>query len=235
MAEYVGFITNMKPEWMDLAFNCKINGLSKEDAKPLIEEAAAVTYSAKENILKTRRVLETVFYDTDSWILENSLDDYRSMTSEQRLPLYWSLLVSTFPIFYDTCKSIGTLAEYRETITLTQARQPVYDKWGSRNIIHQAVKKVFQTLKDFEMLSTSGKPGTFSLVSHRVSDRNLVNYLAVAILSASNSEYLTWEAIVGNRALFPFIVEHVTQADAAACEMLCLERMGDDVVIRMKG
>ena len=133
------------------------------------------------------------------------------MTGEQRLPLYWSLLASTFPIFFDTCKSIGTIAEYRDTVTLTQTRHPVYDKLGSRNIIHQAVKKVFQTLKDFELLSACGKPGTFSVVSHKVSDRNLVNYLAVAILSSSNSEYLTWEAIVGSRALFPFNIEHVTE------------------------
>ena len=38
MAEHVGFITNMKPEWMDLAYRCRIDGLTKEDAKPIIED-----------------------------------------------------------------------------------------------------------------------------------------------------------------------------------------------------
>lgn len=183
---------------------------------------------------KTRRILEAIFYDHESWILTDSLPDYRSLTNEQRLPLYWALLISTFPIFYDTCKSIGTIAEYRDVITITQARQPVYDQWGARNIIHQSVKKVFQTLKDFDILSAQGRPGTFVVNTHRVADGKLVNYLAVAVLTASKSSYLTWESIIGSRGLFPFVVEHVTQADAAACPRLCLERMGDDVVIRLK-
>ena len=50
MAEYVGFITNIKPEWMDLAYQCRIAGMSKEKAKPLIEEKVALTYKAKDNI-----------------------------------------------------------------------------------------------------------------------------------------------------------------------------------------
>lgn len=233
MAEHVGFITNMKPEWMDLAYQCRINGLSKEEAKPLIEEKAALTYKAKENILKTRRVLETVFYDTPSWIIENSLDIYRALTDEQKLPLYWALLVSTFPIFHDTCRSIGTLAEYRDVVTITQARQPVYEQWGARNIIHQAVKKVFQTMKDFGVIIPTEKTGAFALTKHTVTDARLVNYMAVAVLTASKSSYLTWENIIGNRVLFPFSINHVTQADAAACDKLCLERMGDDVVIRL--
>ena len=42
------------------------------------------------------------------------------------------------------------------------------------------------------------------------------------------------QSLIGNRLMFPFAVKHVTQADAASCEKLCLERMGDDVVIRVK-
>lgn len=234
MAEHVGFITNMKPEWMDLAYHCRMNDLSKEDAKPVIEENVSRTYKAKDNILKTRRVLETMFYDSPSWILEDSLNDYRALTEDQRLPLFWSLMINGFPIVYDSCRSVGTIVEYRDTVTIMQARQPVYEQWGARNIIHQAVKKVFQTMKDFGIAVPTGKPGCFTINKHAVSDTKLVNYMVYAVLSASGVSYMTWENAIGNRALFPFDVKHVSQADAAACEKLCLERMGDDVVIRVK-
>ena len=46
---------------------------------------------------------------------------------------------------------------------------------------------------------------------------------------------MTWEQIVHHPAMFPFEIEHVTQADVAACNQLLLERMGDDVVIRLRG
>ena len=233
MAEHVGFITNMKPEWMDLAYRSKIDGLTKEEFKPIIEGNLALTYKSKENILKSRRILETLFYDSPSWILEDSLSIYRALTDDQKLTLFWALLIDGFTIFCDTCKSIGTIMEYRDVVTITQARQPVYEKWGARNIIHQAVKKVFQTLKDFGILNATQKPGAFTLSKHQVEDARLVNYLIVAVLDASESSYMTWESLIENRALFPFSVSHVTQADAASCEHLCLERMGDDIVIRV--
>ena len=143
------------------------------------------------------------------------------------------MLISTFPIFYDTCRSVGTIAEYRDVVTITQARQPVYEKWGARNIIHQAVKKVFQTMKDFGVIVVTGKPGAFSLTKHQVSQKQLVNYLVVAVLAGTGSSYLTWESIIGNRSLFPFEVSYVTQADIASCHQLSLERMGDDIVLRL--
>ncbi|MBQ3424757.1 MAG: hypothetical protein IJH38_06140 [Clostridia bacterium] len=61
----------------------------------------------------------------------------------------------------------------------------------------------------------------------------MVNYMMVAVLTASDNSYMTWERLTGNPALFPFSVVHVTQADAAACERLRLERMGGDTVIRL--
>ena len=234
MAEHVGFITNMKPEWMDLAYRCKIDGLTKEETKPVLEESLRLTYKSRENILKSRRILETIFYDSPSWILEDSISIYRTLTEKEKLPLFWALLIKGFPIFYDTCRSIGIITEYRDIVTITQARQPVYEKWGARNIIHQAVKKVFQTLKDLEVVNATEKPGAFTVNKYQVSDARLVNYLIVAVLDASACRYMTWENIIENRVLFPFTVNHVTQADTTLCEHLCMERMGDDIVIRIK-
>ena len=52
MADYVGFITNIKPEWMDLAYQCRINGISKEEAEEQhrkeIEEAWRLIWEEEE-------------------------------------------------------------------------------------------------------------------------------------------------------------------------------------------
>lgn len=219
---------------MDFGFKCRINGLSKDEARIPIEEEVSKFHADRSNILKIRRTLETVFYENDSWILSDSLPNYLDMTSTEQLSLYWALLMEAYPIFYDTCKSVGTLSDYRDIISVAQARQPVYDKWGSRSIIHQSVKKIFQTLKDFEVLIPAGSPGMYSVKKHPAKDVKLVCYLVLAALSASGSSYMTWENITGNKALFPFEIQHVTQADIALCKKLLLERMGDDIVIRIK-
>ena len=48
------------------------------------------------------------------------------------------------------------------------------------------------------------------------------------------NQYMTWEEMIQHPALFPFHIDDLTQADMASCEHLCLEHMGDDVVIRVK-
>lgn len=234
MAEKVGFITNVKPEWMDIGFQCKAAGKSKEEAKPIIEEALSATYKSKENVLKTRRILETVFLEEPTWILDSCVNNFTSGNLCQHLPMYWALLTSTYPVFYDTCHAIGVLNNYRDTVSLLQAREQVYEKWGARNIIHQAVKKVFQTLKDFNVLEPTEHPGQFKVNRFTVDDPQNVIALVGSVLTASENSYMTWESVVSSPALFPFRIEHVTQADLAASEHLLLERMGDGVVIRIK-
>ena len=56
----------------------------------------------------------------------------------------------------------------------------------------------------------------------------------VALITSSKKDYMTREAIANHKALFPFAVEHVTQADIASCEKLLLERVGDDIVVRIR-
>ena len=48
--------------------------MTKEDAKPIIEETLALSYKSRENKIKTRRELETMFYDSPSWLLEDIMN-----------------------------------------------------------------------------------------------------------------------------------------------------------------
>lgn len=234
MAERVGFISNVTPEWLDTAFSCVQSGKNEAEANEVLNDLISQVFTAKENIGKSRRVLDMLFYGPDSWMLQKAISTGKDLTNIERIPVYWSLLLTTFPIFYDTCVAIGTSLSYRDTISLMQTRQRVYDKWGERSIIHQAVKKVFHTLKDFGILAPIDKQGNFALTQRTINNPHIVYLFATAILQASGKEYMTWESIVNHPALFPFQIEHVTQADIAACDHLGLERMGDAVVIRAK-
>ena len=234
MAERVGFISNVTPEWLDTAFSCAASGKSEANASAALDELISHVFTAKDNIGKSRRVLTTIFYGSDSWILQNALSTGKNMPNAERIPIYLSLLMASYPIFYDTCVSIGSALSYRETISLMQVRQRIYDKWGARSIIHQAVKKVFQTLKDFGILTPIDKQGNFTISQILVNDPRIVYLLTDAVLQSGEKEYMTWESIINHPALFAFRIEHVTQADIAACDHLLLERMGDEIVIRTK-
>lgn len=61
-----------------------------------------------------------------------------------------------------------------------------------------------------------------------IDDPHIVHLLVAALLAQPDREYMCWEDIIQHPAFFPFCIEHVTQADMAACGHLLLERMGDD-------
>ena len=96
------------------------------------------------------------------------------------------------------------------------------------------MKKVFQTFKDFGILAPIDNQGNFIVSQILVNDPRIVYLLTDAVLQSGEKEYMTWESIINHPALFAFRIEHVTQADIAACDHLLLERMGDEIVIRTK-
>jgi len=106
--------------------------------------------------------------------------------------------------------------------------------WGARDTLQNCLSKNIQMLRELKSLNTIKPAGTYTRNTMTLSDVNVMQLLCIAIITASGKEYMSWEEIVQHPALFPFHVNNMTQADMAACEKLTLERMGDDVVIRVK-
>ena len=91
MAERVGFISNVTPEWLDTAFSCAASGKSEANASAALDELISHVFTAKDNIGKSRRVLTTIFYGSDSWILQNALSTGKNMPNAERIPIYLTL------------------------------------------------------------------------------------------------------------------------------------------------
>ena len=51
---------------------------------------------------------------------------------------------------------------------------------------------------------------------------------------ATDQQYMTWESFITHPAIFPFAITDVTQADMAAVPYFAMERMGEQVVFRIK-
>ena len=137
-------------------------------------------------------------------------------------------------MFFDLSTVIGDLFSYRDEITLGQIRNRIIEKWGARETLQNALPKNIQTYKELTAIDAGKAPGSYLKGNITVDDPHIVQLLVAALLEQSGREYMRWEDILQHPALFPFHIQHVTQADMAACEYLLLERMGDDVVIRCK-
>ena len=184
------------------------------------------------NIKNTRIILLNTWYRNDPVIQEECITICRRIAKADRLSLHWALLLLAYPVFFDLTSIIGSIAGYSDEINATQIKARIYDKWGARSTLEHSLTKNLQSLKDMDILIPINRAGKYSIKRHTISDPQSVCAICAAILAHSPDGYMTWEAITNHPALFPFVIEHVTQADVAACKYLTLERMGDQVVIR---
>ena len=234
MAERVGLARNISEEYLNAVADCRLANKSLIETKDILNELVGTHIHAQTNIRKTRTILLNIWFQNDPWFQDACMVIAREISVSERLPLHWALLMVAYPVFFDTCAIIGTLLDYRDEVTATQIKERIFEAWGARTTLLHAITKNLQTMKDMRVLKPQAKNGTYKPECHTVDNRKIVCVLAAAILNCSGQEYMTWEEIIHHPALFPFDIEHVTQADLAACERFHLERMGDDMVIRIK-
>ena len=233
MAEMIGLTNNVTLEWMELAANCKLLGKDMNEAKSILDENISLTIKSKDNIRKKRDIVLNMWYRPEDWFLAASLKAAQNLLPDERIGIHWALLMKRYKVFYDLCYIIGGLFDYRDEITLAQIRNRIFEKWGARNTLQNSLSKNIQTFRELKSIQATESSGTYKKGSLVVDDPHVMQLLCAAVVESSGREYMTWEEIVHYPVLFPFNIRNMTQADMAACDKLMLERMGDDVVIRV--
>ena len=231
MAERVGLARNIKLEWLNLVAECKLAGKTKDEATANLNSVISQTVVSKDNIRKSRTILLELFYNHDDWFEQYAVETCRNLSSPERLPVYWSLLMIRYPIFFDLCTIIGSMFDYKSEVTLAQVKLCIYENWGARTTLTHSLDKNIQTLKDVGVLERSAAPGTYSLHYQSLHDIKSTNLLMASLLSCSTQPHMSWSTLVRHPAIFPFRIDHIQQGDIVACKQLKLEKMGDSLVL----
>ena len=234
MAERIGLTKNITLEWMELAANCKISGLTLDEAYPILKEKIGETIKSPVNSKQIRGTLFNIWFRPEDWFLNRCTEIAKGMPAVEKIPVHWALLLKRYKVFYDLTTVIGGLFDYREEITANQIRNRIFEIWGARDTLQACLPKNIQTFKELKALNAVKPAGTYTRNIMTVSDVNVVQMLCIAVIEASGKEYMTWEEVVRHPALFPFHIVNVSQGDMAACERVSLEKMAGDVVIRVK-
>ena len=232
MAERVALITSINNEMLNESFELFIAGVSKEDARERLENSISQIYSAKENIQKTRGVVQNIWYDTTKPLHKESIDAAKNLSQTERLPIHWALLLTQYKMFFDLCESLGRFFEIRDIVKASQIKESMGEKWGARNSVLSAVTRTFKSLFDMGALEKVGI-SSYSKACISVSDPKSVALLFAAVMIAIDRQYMTWETFITHPAIFPFSITYVTQADMAEVPYLVMERMGGQVVFRI--
>lgn len=232
MTDRVALITSINNEMMNESFELFIAGVAKEAARERLENSISQIYTAKENIKKTRVVVQNMWYDTTKPLHNEAVDAAKYLSQTERLPIHWALLITQYRVFFDLCETLGHYFEIRDVVKASQIKKAMGEKWGARNSVLCAVTRTFKSLCNMGALVKIGS-SSYSKNQTIVSDPKVIALLFASVMIAADRQYLTWEAFITHSAIFPFTIKNVTQADMAVIPYLIMERMGEQVVFRI--
>lgn len=231
MAEQIGFIVNETPEWLDATADCRVRGLSQQEAFNTITPILAEKYKAIENIQKTRSILMTIWYKGAGRILDMSEQSFLLCNENQRVAIHYALMLSNYAIFYDVCFAVGKVLERGDTVSTTQVNKTVYLKWGERSIVGQAVTKTMRTHRDMGLL-TEKRQGVFTAQNKiSITDRTVAAILVASVIKQSGIAYMQWNSLLDHPALFPFDIARWNESDFADIPGFELSRFDGNIVM----
>lgn len=234
MAEIVALSKPISIDLLNEVYEDYIAGLTKQESKEKLDEIIGQKISSKDNIRKTRTILQNLWYVDSDWFHEEAVSVARFLTRIERLPIHWALLMNYYRLFTDMCTVLGQLFEIKDSVSATQIKSEIYSKWGARSTLDASLSKTLKSLRDMEALTLGGSKTVYAKVTHSVSDPKIVALLFAAVMLATEQQYMTWESFITHPAIFPFAINNVTQADIAAVPYFVMERMGEQVVFRLK-
>lgn len=234
MAERVALSKPISLDLLNEVYEEYIAGLTKQESKEKLDEIISQKISSKDNIRKTRTIVQNLWYVDTDWFHEEASLAARYLTPVERLPVHWALLMNCYPLFTDMCVVMGQLFEIKDSVSATQIKAAIYSKWGARNTLEASLSKNLKSLRDMEALTYGDSRTSYAKVTHKVSDPKVVGLLFAAVMLATEQQYMSWESFITHPVIFPFTINNVTQADMAVIPYVIMERMGDQVVFRIK-
>lgn len=234
MANNITFTTSINLDLLNEVYEEYIAGLTKIESKAKLDDLIGQNISSKDNIRKTRTILQHLWYVENDWIRNEAVDAARYLTRVERLPVHWAMLMIRYSIFTDLCTVLGQLFELKDTVSATQIKKEVYNKWGARTTLETSLSKNLKSLRDMDSITRAGKYTYYAKITHKVSDPKVIALLFAAVMLATEQQYMTWDSFIFHPAIFAFNIVDVTQADMAAVPYLATERMGEQVVFRVK-
>ena len=234
MAERVAFSKPISLDLLNEAYEEFISGITKKESTAKLDDIIGQSITNKVNIKQTRIIVQNVWFNNIDWLHDEAVEVARYQTRIERLPVHWALMLVRFSIFTDLCSVLGHLFELKDSVSATQIKEEIYNKWGARTTLDASLSKNIKTLREMEVLARAEKYTSYSKVMHKVSDPKVVALLFAGVMLATEQQYMTWESFITHPAIFPFTITDVMQADMAAVAYFAMERMGEQVVFRVK-
>jgi len=237
--KWIGFDRKLEIEWLDYYMSKVIEGLKEKEIRQEMEQYLSTCIEGKESISKTLTVImRIVSFHNQKELVNLAKELLKEISSEERLWLYWGLLILTYPFVRDIANITGRLLDLQGSVTIPEIKTRIVKEWGDRETVRRVVQMVTKTMENFGFIKDVSESNkiVFEIASSRKETKNLKLSLwfTEVIIRAEHIEMVSLDEIKRKYFIFPFDLQ-ISLTELYKSDRLLVQREGETVLVGVKG
>jgi len=210
MDKGVGFIRNIKLDWLDAAAAYAPGVADARELRERLEPVVAADRQGREAVRKSLDILVAIWFKSR----ELAPDLYAqalavtqtSQAPADRLWLHYGLTSLTYPFFRNCAGVIGQLARAEETITRRMVVERLTAELGALGSLERATQRVMASMQDWGLLLPTSHRHAYAPLYRALTTESaaLEAWLLACVLRAEPDRAFPFADLVRLPALFPF-------------------------------
>ncbi|MEW6558515.1 MAG: hypothetical protein AB1349_14395, partial [Elusimicrobiota bacterium] len=231
----------LEPEWLDFFMGKILENKTEKEIRKEIDQYLSEYLKGKEAISKTVTVIMRIVFSQDSYkqeLINIAKELVKEISSEERVWLYWGLLLLTYPFVKDIAEVTGRLLDLQGSATISDIKTRIVKEWGDRETVRRMVQMVTKTMENFGFIKDISKSNTmiFEKASSKRKTKNLKLsiWFTEVVIMAANVDMISFDEIKSKHFIFPFDLQ-ISITEIYKSERLSVQREGDIVLVGVRG
>lgn len=218
----IGFCQRIQLNWLEQTAQMVIEGIPpktiRQNLHTFLSDRLSVGNTKKSgNRQLTISILMRIWSSVPS-NLENlrdrGLELFQKLPVESHLAIHWGMAMAVYPYFGAVAEAVGRLAKLQDTIIATQVQRRLRDRYGDRETVTRATRRVLRCFIDWQVLQDTDKLGIYQpLTPIIISDQQLTAWLLETVLISTQNNSGQLNTITRSPLLFPFTLYALTSFD----------------------
>jgi hypothetical protein len=238
----IGFSQRIRLQWLAQTANLVLTGTARQEVldalQALLHDKLSVGgHAERGNREKAITILMHIWVTVPpelACLRDIGLELLQRLPPDAHLAVHWGMTMAVYPFFGSVAGSVGRLLRLQGTASAAQVQRRVKEKYGERDTVSRATRRVLRTFVDWGALAEGSNAGVY--VPGQVlaaTNRRLAVWLVEAVLHTLPNNTSPLRAVIDAPSLFPLTLERLPTGALAASRRMEIIRHGldDDLVI----
>jgi hypothetical protein len=221
----IGFSQRIRLEWLEQTANLILAGTHRqavsEALQALLHDKLSVGgHAERGNREKAITILMQIWVTVQpelSCLRDIGLELLQQLPLKEHIAVHWGMTMAAYPFFGSVAGSTGRLLRLQGTASAAQVQRRVKEKYGARDTVSRAARRVLRTFVDWGVLAESSTSGVYVPGQVLVATNNeLAVWLMEAVLHTIPNNTSPLQAVIEAPSLFPLTLAPLPATALAA-------------------